>query len=513
MKKIFILSALLTASLLMSGCVDKFLDVKPSKSTTVVIETGEHLYALLNNYNNFYLAYSPWMINGTDDLECSTATYAITGSNYCDVYLPSILCYATWNTDLVPKQSDWTWGSEYTKIFYANAILENADKVSGLTDSERESIKREARFIRAYDLWYLAQTYCLPYISGNEDKQGLVLKTSTQFDEPLKRATLKETYDFIEADLAEALKIDTPLEKIPGTQRWRSFRASKAAVNGFAARYYFYLNDYTNALKYADLALAAHSDLVDYNTEMSYMNPVTVNVGGRTETILLPYTFNSGYGKVNDFMFEWKEFMYFRMEEDHNWWYLPSESLTSLYDQTYDLRFKYHFIPNYSCYVKSMDARVPAYVFFWKDRLPGGPTTPEMLLIKAECEARAGNVSAAMATVNRLRAVRMDKSAPASVINLTASSKEEAVKKILEERRREMPFAKRLWDIRRLNYNSDSFDDVGDITKTFYDFDLNNINKSVTKTYTLGKNDPKIACPIPETEIVASDGVIEQNRY
>ena len=512
MKKIFLLSAILGAALLSSACVNEFLEVKPTKSSAVVIETGEHLNALLNNYSNFYLAYSPWMVNGTDDLECSIDTYAITGSNKCDVYLPSILTYATWNTEIVPKQSDWTWNNEYKKIFYANSILENADKVTGLTDSEREAIKREAHFIRAYDLWYLAQIYCLPYVSGNEDKQGLVLKTTTHFDEPLKRATLKETYDFIEAELAEALKIDTPLEKIPGTERWKSFRANKAAVNGFAARYYFYLNDYTNALKYADIALGAHSQLMDYNTDMKTAPPTTVNIGGRTETIIFPYTFQSGSGTVNDFMFEWKEFMYFRMEEDHNWWYLPSEDLLSLYDQEYDLRYKYHIIPNYSCYV-NVDAHIPAYVFFWKDRLPGGPTTAEMLLIKAESEARGGNVAAAMTTVNRLRAVRMDKNAPADVINLSASSKEEAVRKILEERRREMPFAKRLWDIRRLNYNGDSFDDVGDITKTFYDFDLNNINRSTVKTYTLGKNDTRIACPIPETEIVASDGTIEQNVY
>ncbi|MBR5100878.1 MAG: RagB/SusD family nutrient uptake outer membrane protein [Bacteroidales bacterium] len=512
MKKITLFSAILIASLLLSGCINEFLEVKPTKSSAVVIETGEHLNALLNSYTTFYIEYSPWLINGTDDLECSIDTYAITGSNKCDVYLPAILSYAVWKTDVVDKQTDWTWSPEYKKIFYANAVLENADKVTGLSDSEREAFKREAHFIRAYEMWYLAQIYCQPYVSGNEDKQGLVLKSTTQFDEPLKRATLKETYDFIEADLAEALKIETPLQQIPGTARWKSHRANKAAVNGFAARYYFYLNDYTNAQKYAETALAAHNQLMDYNKDMTTAPPVTVNIGGRTETIIFPYTFQSGSGKVNDFMFEWKEFMYFRMEEDHNWWYLPSESLLSLYDQQYDLRYKYHIIPNYSCYV-NVDAHIPAYVFFWKDRLPSGPTTAEMLLIKAECEARAGNVSAAMTTVNQLRAVRMDKNAPASVINLSASSKEEAVKKILEERRREMPFAKRLWDIRRLNYNSDSFDDVGDINKVFYEFDLNNITKGATKTYTLGKNDTKIACPIPHTEIVASDGVIEQNIY
>lgn len=509
MKKIILYSAILGAALLASGCVDKFLDVKPAKSTNVVIETGEHLYALLNNYSLFYKETSPWLINGSDDLECSVDTYTITGSNNCDVYLPTNLCYATWNIDLIPELTDDTWKAEYQKVFYANAILEKADKVSGLSNSERVDIKREARFIRANALWYLAQVYCLPYVPGNENKQGLCLKQTTHLDESLKRATLKETYDFIEADLQEALKIETPLAKNPNTGRWMNYRATKPAVNGFAARFYLYLNDYTNALKYAKTALEAHPDLVDYNTEMRYMdNPVTAG----THTLDFPYTFEGGATSASTYMFEWNELMYFRMAEDKNWWFMPSESLTALYDKIYDLRYKYHVVEGYSYYV-SVDADIPGYTFFWKDRLPSGPTTSEMLLIKAECEARSGDVTTAMETVNRLRAVRMDKSAPESAIKLSASGKEDAVKKILDERRREMPFARRLMDIRRLNTNGDSFDDVGDITKTFYSFDMNNIDKNTTKTYILGKNSTHLACPIPKTEIVASDGVIEQNIY
>ncbi len=497
----------------MSGCADKFLDVKPSKSTTVVIETGEHLNALLNNYSLYYLESSPWLINGSDDEECSTAWYDKTGSNFCEGYTPTSLCFATWDTELIPGITDITWTAEYKKIFYANAILENADKVSGLSDSEREGIKREACFIRANAMWYLAQVYCLPYVPGNEGKQGIILKQSTQFDESLKRATLKETFDFIEADLAEALKIETPLTQNSANGRWKNYRANKAAVNGFAARFYLYLNDYTNALKYADAALAAHSQLVDYNTDMYFSpSPVVVTINGRTETVNFPYTYIGSANNVNEYMFQWKELMYFRMAEDRNWWYMPSESLLSLYDKEHDLRYKYHIVPNFA-YINTIDAELPAYIFFWKDRIPSGPTTAEMLLIKAECEARSGNTSAAMTTVNRLRAVRMDKDAPANVINLTASSKEEAVKKILEERRREMPFARRLLDIRRLNSNEDSFDDVGDLTKTFYTFNLSNIDKGTTKTYKLEKNSTRVACPLPKTEIDMSGGVIEQNVY
>lgn len=514
MKRILNIVLILVACAAAAGC-EKFLDVKPSKTASVVIETGDHLEGMLNFYKVYYSENSPWLVNASDDEECSISWYNLTGNVKCEGYSNESLSYALWDTEIIPKLTDVTWKAEYEKIFYANTILEKADKVTGLTDEERESIKQEARFIRAYSCWYLAQVYCLPYIAGNENKQGIVLKTSTHFDEPVNRATLKETYDFIEADLAEALKIDKPLTKIGDTNRWRSFRASKAAVNGFAARYYLYRNDYENALKYADIALAAHGDLVDYNTEMSFwQSSPTATVDGKTVTIQVPYTFEGGSGNVNERMFEWKEFMYFRMCEDKNWWYMPSQALLNLYDKQYDLRYKYHIVENYS-YIDLPDVStpLPAYCFFWKDMIPSGPTTAEMILIKAECEARTGNVSAAMATVNRLRAVRMDKSAPSSVINLAASGQEEAVKKILEERRREMPFVCRFMDIRRLNSNEVEYDDPGDLTKTFYAFTMTNIDKGNTKTYKLEKNSSRYACPLPETEFVASDYVIDQNIY
>lgn len=512
MKKYLNFSIILLALAAFTAC-DDYLDVKPSKSTSLTIETGEQLNALLNSYTTYYLEKSPWLINASDDQRCDTEWFEITGSSDCEGYSTESLSYALWDTDIIPKLTDENWKNEYLKIFYANTILEKADKVSGLSDTEREEIKREARFIRAVSSWYLAQVYCEPMVAGNENKQGIVLKTSTDFGESVKRASLKATYDFIEADLQEALKIEKPFGKIGGTDRWNSVRANKAAVNGFAARFYLYLNDYQKALSYANTALGAHSLLVDYNTEMKNMDsPTTVTINGKSETIIFPYTYEGGANNVNERMMEWKEMTYFRMQYDQNWWMMPSESLLALYDKTYDLRYKYHFIPNYS-YINTISSPLMGYVFWWKDRTPSGPTTAEMLLIKAECEARLGNVSEAMTTVNKLRAARMDKNAPANVINLSASNAEDAVKKILEERRREMPFVRRFMDIRRLNSNEVAYDDPGALTKTFYPITLTNIDKSSKKTFTLEKNSSRYACPLPETEFEISDFVIDQNIY
>lgn len=111
----------------------------------------------------------------------------------------------------------------------------------------------------------------------------------------------------------------------------------------------------------------------------------------------------------------------------------------------------------------------PGYVFFFKDRIPSGPTVAEMILIKAECQAREGDYTAAMNTVNLLRAKRMSNDAPRTVINLSAESPKEAISQILAERRREMPFTMRWFDIRRFNNNDYPDDDVI-LTKEFYPY-------------------------------------------
>jgi starch-binding outer membrane protein, SusD/RagB family len=503
-KTILVIGALLT----MVSCND-FLSEKPSKNSSLVPTTIEQLEYLLNNYSSFYQESNRTAIYSSDDYGLLKELYDAKSS----IYSVAGVEFATWDTQLLPYDTRETfWSNEYKKIFTANMVLSNLPNVSGNQEA-KDKLAQECHFIRAYSLWTLAQTYCLPYTESNKKELGLVLKKSTSFEEPILRATLEETYTMIESDLAEALKIDTKLVIV--NNKYKSWRASKAAVNAFAARYYLNRNDYTKALEYANVALQEHSIMMDYNVDMRYSSIISnVTVNGSAVRIYYPYTHDNQTDMTD--MLEWKEQYYFRLLYHESWWYIPSPELLSLYDKNYDLRYKYHMVKNYS-YDRGLTSpayEYPGYVFFYKDRIPSGPTVAEMLLIKAECLARQNKISDAMDAVNLLRAKRMLNTAPAGIINLTASSKEEAVTKILQERRREMPFSQRWNDIRRLNNNADSFDDVPALTRSFYGYSSSVVTPATgMQTYTLPKNSRRYAAPIPYTEIQSSNGVIVQNTY
>ncbi len=508
MKIIKYIMLLLSTTLIISSCVE-FLDQKPSKTSSLVPTTVEQLEYVLNNYSNFYLETNRTVIYSSDDYGLLPELLDAKSNAYGVVAIQ----FGGWDILNLPFDGrENFWQGEYRKIFSANMVLANLSKVSG-SDEKKDILSQEAHFIRAYSMWVLAQTYCLPYTEANKSELGLTLKTSTSFEEPFARATLEETYEMIDSDLQEALKINTPLDKV--NNKNRSWRASKAAVNAFAARYYLNKNDYVKALSHAEVALGQHNEMVDYNVDMRYSSILSkVTVNGVAVEVKYPYTHDNQTDPTD--MMEWKEFYYFRMISHESWWYVPSRELLALYDQTYDLRYKYHMVKNYS-YDRGLTNpayEYPGYIFFYKDRIPAGPTVAEMLLIKAECLARQNKVPEAMSAVNLLRAKRMLNTAPSSAINLSATGKDDAISKILQERRREMPFSQRWYDLRRLNNNEDSNDDIPVLTRQFYGYNSATIDKSTgIITYTLPKNSRRYAAPIPNTEIQSSNGVIVQNTY
>jgi len=492
--KIYIIKLILIG-IIFTSC-DNYLEEPPIKNSNIVIETTEDLDNLLNNYTNFYQTRDVTSAFGTDNNDIPVEWYDQDQGGF-STYLPFFL----WSVDDMAQSSYSPWQQEYSKIAYANTVLENLKKVQG-TDAKKEALKLEAHFVRAYSNFELATIYCLPFSENNKNALGLPLKKTMDYEESLTRASLEDTFKFIEADLEEALKTNK--------SKGDAWRFSLPAVNAFAARYYLYKHDYNKAKKHSIEALKDYDILVNtanlVDPQRSY---TTYYLNESKDTvwvdILRPEIFWSRTIKAMH-----HEELYYTRFLNIVQRYIPSQELIDLYEED-DLRKGYlmeYFSlfytdsPNYSAFAH----------FNYSQQALQGPTTSEMLLIKAECQIREGSIAEGMNTLEILRMQRFNQETyttleiPGSILD--------ALSTIIDERRRENPFVWRWYDIKRLNTDPDNILPPIEITRSFYPY--TNGNASVGSSlipYTLSPKDKRFAIPIPVSDIILSNGEIEQNNY
>ncbi|SMD07476.1 RagB/SusD family nutrient uptake outer membrane protein [Pedobacter nyackensis] len=474
--------------ILFAGC-KKYLSEEPKKQAS--IKTVDQLEALVDNATDFSNIASQTAAYSTDDTEIPKALYQ---NNSTAFTIDNLQYYVNSVDGVVAAATDALWSGEFKKIFTANLILENIDQVTG-DDVRRQRVKADAYFIRAYSYWVLANYYCAPYSAANLNALGLPLKKTVNYTESLKRATLQETYDFILSDIAEAQKVTND-----DVESLRPWRVSKKAIAAFLSRVYLFRGEYDQSLAQAEIALTtATAKLVDYNTlvpgiPVSYANPAAT----------LKYVEQNDWA-ASKFLY-WSEFYYTRYAYTGAQWFVPSNGLLALYDTQNDLRYKSFMIPNGGRRFSVVTPSAFRYTVFNDGRyIPEGPSFGEVLLNKAEVLARKGDASGAMNTVNILRQKRMS-----TYTALTAIDKDDAIKKVLEERRREMPFALRWYDIRRFSVNDYPADNVT-VVRDFFEVNLTGVNMNAPKTYTLSAN--RLLVPINGVEMDASKGQIAQNPY
>lgn len=479
---------IITGVILFVGC-KKYLSEEPKKQAS--IKTVDQLEALVDNATAFASVSSSTAVFSTDDTEITKDLYK---NNAVAFTIDNLQYYVNSVDGIVGAAADALWAGEYKKIFTANLILANVDDVTG-DELRKQRVKADAYFIRAYAYWVLANYYCAPYSAANLNSLGLPLKKTVDYTESLKRATLKETYDFILADIAEAQKVAN--DEVDPMRAWR---VSKKAIAAFMSRIYLFTGEYDKSMEQANVALTSTvAKLVDYKTlkpgiSKSYTSPVA----------------KLNYVELNDWAASkylyWSEFYYTRYVATRSQWYLPSTALLALYDTQNDLRYKSFMIPNGGRRFSVVTPAAFRYTVFADGQyIPEGPTFSEVLLNKAEVLARKGDFGGAMTVVNILRQKRMS-----TYIALTATDKDDAIKKVLEERRREMPFAMRWYDIRRFSVNEYPADDVT-VTRDFFDVSISGVNVNAPKTYTLSAKG--LLVPINGVEMDASKGQIVQNPY
>lgn len=451
--KLFLYISLLFGSLI--SCNKKeFLDERP-KSDLFVPTTLADFQALLDadpvmgltpvlgelSADNFYVQQSSW-------------PSMLTKEKNAYIFASDIFNGESNNLD---------WNKPYEQVLYGNVILEGLGKLTRTPDNAQQwdNIRGAALFIRAYAFYNLVQVFTLPYNAATANVDlGIPLKLTPNVDEKVHRATLEQTYKQILDDLLEAKTL------LPDTLSTLRLRPNKPAAFAQLARVYLSMNDYEQAGANADSSLRLYNALVDYNTrDLAARNPfertnAEVMYQSRfVETSVLKGI--TGTGVIDSNLYNS---------------YTPN-----------DLRQSLFYYLN------------PALKFTFKGSYTGliwaftGLATDETYLIRAECQARAGNIDGAMDDLNTLLVKRWK---GGTFIPLTATTPKQALDTILVERRKEMPCRGVRWtDIRRLNQ-----DKANIIPKHI----MNN------EVYELPVNNPKYALPIPPDAI--NFGNYQQNE-
>ena len=492
-KYIFILTA---ASSL--GACDSFLDKQPSASEDAPITEASQLMSLYDHLTNTeeeatadsYIA---------DDFSIPTDMYDSRPNQFNSIDL----CFHTLASDLMESTTNnKIWQSEYAKVFIANTMINEAASVNG-TEAEKNEVRCNGYFMRAWSFFRLATIYCLPYSEANREKLGLSLRLGTLFTENISRATLDKTFVQILSDLGEAEKLCVQ-DKVKENYAWRT---SQCAIYGLYARVYLYMNNYTKAMEYVDKALALAPELYDYNN-LTWGTPVSYPQSGNMPAQTLEYCETHNWSSSQ--IYKYSEWIYIRRYYLGKQWYSPSQALLDCYeDKENDLRFKFMYVEH-----GNRRFTVPydwyRYDLFDDGRYAiSGLTTSELILMKAELQARSSEWNKALTTLNSLREARF---AIGKATPLTASSQTEALQKVLKERRRELPFSVRLWDIKRFAISNTPDDDVT-INREFYKVTASVVDNSQKIQITAKGDDPRLAVPIPLQDIQNAQGAIEQNPF
>ncbi|MDE3185577.1 MAG: RagB/SusD family nutrient uptake outer membrane protein [Bacteroidota bacterium] len=429
----------------------KYLEKKPDSSLTVP-KTLDELQGLFNDAQLMNFQVTPsFGETSADDYFLPQSTYDYLPTEPQQQYIWALKSYKFAN--------DWSAG--YLPVYNSNYTLETLKEISRTPANQNQwdKVKGYALFTRAYSFLNLSWDYAKSYNKATaETDLGIVIRTTSDFNTPSKRASVNETYQHIISDAEEAAQLLPELSA-------NVLLPSKAACYGLLARTFLSMNEFDSALKYSSLCLDLKSDLLDYNgvsldSDIPFSNFDNPEVIYYTEM----NTYNTDHYPFNAYV---------------------DSTLYAGYDEN-DLR-KTGFFRFDNGYYRFKGAYTADYI-----NLFSGIATDEMFLVRSECYARLGMLEKAMADLNTLMKERWNNNVPYPEINET--DKATAINKILSERRKELLLRGIRWsDIKRLNILG------ANITPTRI------ING---QTYTLPPNDSRYALPIP-IDIITSTGMVQ----
>ena len=463
--KMYVVSLLSGLLWMFAGCNKTgFLDTIPDNSQQVPKTIADFQAILDNDYvmNGYGQSGSPNLgETGGDD-------YWVPESIFTGSFSPYYQDACTWMAAIPTGSSEVIdWDLPYHRVFYANEALEGLEAIGAPPAAQRPAFNTAlggAYFFRALSFFELAQVFSPAYDSLTAATAwGIPLRLTDLTTEVIRRATVLETYQRITGDLRLAAGV------LPDAAPPFPTRPSKTAAYGLLARVYLAMGKYDSACLYSDSCLIGQSPLMQYDT---------VSGGGgyafnrfNPEVIFAEVMEQINPSPVSGYLVFVDSTLYRS--------YSDSDERKSLYFVDYGTGGKY--------FVGFYDQQGFAF---------SGLATDEQYLIRAECEARAGKVSAAMQDLNTLLQARW---MSGTFTFLTAADSIDALAQILTERRKELLFRGLRWtDLRRLNKDPRW-------QKTLY--------REIGSTlYSLPPGDPRYVYPIPDYVIDFNPGMPQNQR-
>lgn len=436
------------AALCFVSC-DGFLDLKPKG---IKIPEASEDYERLLNHQPVQKASETYPVFMSDDVWMPYDAYV---GAFSKLTLPKKHLYTFDSEVYGDGETDHFWEDSYNRIYYYNVIIDEIMDATHDTEEHKMQLRAEALVGRAFEYLNLVNGYANHYdpATAATDPGVPLLLDQDLSKKDLQRASVQEIYDQIKKDLDEAAP------NLPEKPALNAFRASRPVGYGMLARMYLYMGNYKEALKNAEISLKNNSTLLNL-LEYEVVDPMQLI--GRINVPEAADNPENIYARL--------PFMQMGVTAE----VYISEELNALYDHENDQRFLLYFSDKFRG--KQLDA--PLWMPYLKVNL--AMSTPEMYLIAAECEARIGSKDKAMEYINTLRNYRIFNNVP-----LTATSNKDALKLVLDERRRELPMlgCTRIIDLKRLNREPE-------FAKTI-------VHEVEGVKYVLEPNSPKYILPIP----------------
>lgn len=505
MKKNILYTFLLALALSVSSCLDKYPEnaILADDAITTIDEADQ---AVIGIYSSFlsgalYSGYLTLLPDIQTDL-----VYAVNGytNTYGDIW--------RWNDILATNsQIESVYAALYTVIGRCNFLLDNAENMrKRMTDDDAldrlDVYCGEAYFARALAYSELIKQFCKAYESDADaqNELGVVLRTHYYSDEPIKRASLYDSYQQVLSDLElaeKALALGDDYDIAVDGYMYNSTYFNEYTVCALRARIALYMKKYDEAIKYSTKVIdSGHYFLSSatqlYDSQYSYYQYMWTSDNSTEVIWKIGFTSTSYGGALGQVFFNYD---YNSMKPD----YVPAQWVLSLYDSN-DLRYSTFFQTFTTGHTHGLTW--PLLAKYWGNEglyneaqllhvsMPKVFRLSEQYLIRAEAYVMNEDFAKAGKDITTLRKARYS-----TYGTSTAISKDNAMKIVEEERVKELFMEGfRLMDLKRWHKGFE---------RTPQEQSLENGSSLVVE-----KDDPLFVWPIPQHEIESPGAEIEPNE-